>query len=766
MIANERVVFKNLGDQEDKEISKVLKKFLSIFIKVPGSDVNIKSLNDMYVGFCDIIRKTGSVVSGGLILSAVRHFINDKSEKLYIYADLQGAIMINEFLKTTYIRSKAVNITPIKKFSTLRKNKIKAKIVYSRKDKTEPKNTINIMVVGSESTPYNVVKNKDFTFCQILFDGDHVQATYPDHIKSKKGILGEEYLPLLKDKRTEIPTRISKYNKRGFDIAYLDPTGIRVSVGKNNYGDTPHTFIIYDEDESDEDPVVDETSVEDDSYGDETTTDESLIHIWQSNILTSLENVLTLKSYGISDVYLKWLYLEKNTIEDFFMIIVKLATEGKCLLPLWIQDTYIKEEDIIKAIAIDLLGLDMYIEYEEDAANVAYVIKLMGFENKEEIERLTKEIYEKMDAYKKRPDITKEKELIRQYNQYECIFNDQIKKLEFEAAFDRKKTRNIQWLNIVKPSKLRTVEFNEKKLVEESSGCNYLAEGGVYNINSYLKGEKVDGYKYIKDTEKLKLDDSLELPAVSEREALKRIVFFLAKSKDRFDDLKPFCYNIDMLSSDVARQIFSECNIKEDGTGTMEKIQEKFLENPIITIDLEAPIFVPLSELLSAIYTTKKQVFVLNPTDKVFKYTCSLLATYGVGYEGNAHCNAGSEKQIHTLMVCDGNKENLCWPVNNSIETIEIEPDKFFLLQKYHLLSRDANKYIYKQSNRVNTIEKPMEREDLLHLIAVRLSMETGISLDEAMERLEPVDQVFDPHDVVGMLDMQFGDYRDDYDEQ
>ena len=59
-----------------------------------------------------------------------------------------------------------------------------------------------------------------------------------------------------------------------------------------------------------------------------------------------------------------------------------------------------------------------------------------------------------------------------------------------------------------------------------------------------------------------------------------------------------------------------------------------------------------------------------------------------------------------------------------------------------------------------------MEREDLLHLIAVRLSMETGISLDEAMERLEPVDPVFDPHDVVGMLDMQFGDYRDDYDEQ
>jgi hypothetical protein len=75
-----------------------------------------------------------------------------------------------------------------------------------------------------------------------------------------------------------------------------------------------------------------------------------------------------------------------------------------------------------------------------------------------------------------------------------------------------------------------------------------------------------------------------------------------------------------------------------------------------------------------ALYKTKKQTFILIPTNKGFGYNASLSNGYEIDNTSADHCQEGTEKKIlYAIKTCSGNGEDLCWPVNTklSLELVE-----------------------------------------------------------------------------------------------
>ena len=242
-------------------------------------------------------------------------------------------------------------------------------------------------------------------------------------------------------------------------------------------------------------------------------------------------------------------------------------------------------------------------------------------------------------------------------------------------------TRNIQALNIVKPSRIHEVDYDEKNRIVGQK-CINASNFSLYDINAYLKGKLVRGYT--KDGEK---SPETNLPA-NPKDAMKRLIFFLATS-EKLDKLTPFCYNLDLLTEDIGSLLYVECEDIDNRDG----LNYLFGQNPIIKLNFGFSIYVPLSEILDAIYNTKNQVFVLVPTDKVFKYTASMAVQFGTVESGvgGHHCQEGSNKPLHTIKVCKGSEGNVCWPVNEAIELNKVYPNSYFMKQKFYVWSKSEN---------------------------------------------------------------------------
>jgi hypothetical protein len=146
---------------------------------------------------------------------------------------------------------------------------------------------------------------------------------------------------------------------------------------------------------------------------------------------------------------------------------------------------------------------------------------------------------------------------------------------------------------------------------------------------------------------------------------------------------------LDRLTKDIGAILTVECKDHENYQG----LEYLFGHNPIIRLNFEYPVYVPLSEILDAIYNTKKQVFILIPTEKSFRYTASLAVQFGTvnSRVSGDHCQEGSNKQLHTIKVCKGTKENVCWPVNEAIEINEVSPDIYYMKQKFYVWSKSEN---------------------------------------------------------------------------
>ena len=250
---------------------------------------------------------------------------------------------------------------------------------------------------------------------------------------------------------------------------------------------------------------------------------------------------------------------------------------------------------------------------------------------------------------------------------------------KFGDIFDENNSRLLENYG-VRTGSIDETEYNEKS----KKTCMDLVMQGNYDIEKYLKGEECIGKTLDDDQE----DSDLKIDAVSPEEAKDRLVFFLKVGEDEF---KPYCYSRNYLVSDLKTHIFAECNQRPRGG-----FDAYDFKNPIIKLDFEIPVFVYVSSLLTALYQTNKQVFLITPSDYEYKLTYSL-DVYNCGsYVSADHCQAGSNKKIYNIHACKGNGTNNCYPIYNDRDVL---PPLDENEQEYK--SEDNMEYIKKENKRL-----------------------------------------------------------------
>ena len=661
--------------------------------------------------FCSLLQKTGSVVSGGNILNCLADFDDNLSDVTYIYSTFNGAREIYNFFKDKdllYENNKEhVSVTHIANLF-LRITKIKVKLEYSVSSYIGAESKICVMIVKDREDIISAVTNFDLSFSQVLFDGVSVKATYPDHIKSRSGHLEKDYIKLLQNFDSNIINRIMKYRDRGFSVSIDTPAS--------------NTIVSYDEYYK--------------LFIDDISSDEFIANYMYSRLIIScvIEGYIDsdLENVGCVDIYLKYFTLVDST-DELFELLRKLSMK-KCILPFWVKNEYENKlsSEIIKAMALkvcDLLNLVIHkpttltkisrINYARELIKQKFPFTKEIIEyNKEngstvyEYDDLLRWIHQKYDLIRdaNEDDSLKEhKKYIYLADKNLCILNEEEERFQLEEQLSREinRDRNIKWLNIVEPISTTPIKAD----FEMGKSCTDLHEEALYDIKAYLRGEAVEGYKTTGER-----DENLDLPAVSPAEARERLVFFAkADSDSPFEDLKPYCFNLRSLAKDVSHQIFLEC----EGP-TMKNIEEH-LDYPVIKLNLGWPVYVPLGELLYAIYKTNKQSFIIFPQKEVivdegeliekerkFQYTASLSTLYGNDYVSSAHCGDNSDKPIYTIRECEGREGDPCWPVTEDLMLTEYEYDEdlYFLSQKYYVLDQKIDRITRKKFEKADSMSE------------------------------------------------------------
>jgi hypothetical protein len=174
-----------------------------------------------------MIKETGSLISGGSILSAcIGEPVENQDVDMYVPVK-----HIPRFLNELIIKNSPIfDADAYNKYaasfycsSFLRKNGIRK--VYNFLGRAlgvvnATTHEIDVMSVRNKRGPLAVVNNFDLTFCQVWFDGTDVYASHPEHIKSKTGILQFDYCKKLIAGNRFLKNRINKYIRRGFQIKF------------------------------------------------------------------------------------------------------------------------------------------------------------------------------------------------------------------------------------------------------------------------------------------------------------------------------------------------------------------------------------------------------------------------------------------------------------------------------------------------------------------------------------------------------------------
>lgn len=642
-------------------------------------------IGDSYESFCSLLQETGSVIGGDYITQCLLRY--RFMPKIEIYCTFDGARHMNYFLQDKQIvEINNQNISVVLCTDTfLRQTKVQLQITY----KHQKYNEMVLKIFKNKEDIINAVINSDFSFTQVMFDGVHVKATYPDDISSKIGHLKEDYVDLFLNGNSNLIERISFYRDKGFSISIQTTAKITI-VSKP-------TFLKSLMGISEEEFVV--------NY----LYNQCIESMITSNPLSEFSQT------SMFFTYFKLVY----SIDEFFELVKALAFK-KCILPFWIKDEYETKfsSDIIKAMVLVECELFMlltqdsegtYQEYAKSVVEQKIPLDKEKIEYQKEIESSTynyndflewvfKKYNKKHYVYyiKYHPLIKKLKNEIYWKEKNICILKDEEERFQIEQTINRKnkRDRTIPWLNMVDLIETKPLPLDPNV----DTKCMEIHEEAQYDINAYLRGEAVQGYNNNGER-----DESLDIPAVSESEARERLVFFAKASSDS-NEFKPFCYNLRGLAKDVSHQLFLEC----EGP-TMKNIQNH-LDNPVLKLNLGWPVYVPLGELLHAIYKTDKQVFLLFPKLEVvvqdgeliqkeqrFEYTASLSTLYGNDYVSSTHCGDNTDKPIYTIRPCEGTTDNSCWPITEGFFINEYKPDKYFLQQRYYLVDKQIDRLTREQ---------------------------------------------------------------------
>ena len=678
----------------DESARDYIKKSLSDFMGMT---------TEQFMVFCSLMESTQSVICGAFILHSLSEFEDYHPETIHIHCSYNGALEINNFLKDeklVKIEQQNVHITettniPSDSEAFFFKNRIKARLHYFiSHDHPQVYPKLKIYIVENSENILETVKNFDLSLTQIWFDGNNLNATYPQtDIEKKSGYINSEYTDFILHFNPILLERINNYKKRGFVISY----------------DIPSTTV---------------TIMDEDLY---VIPDDLIVNfLYRNLIIKMVNNFIDYKDIlGQADFYLTYFWLEDYLKEDPLKLLLNLLKKlemKKCLLPSWIQYTYSEQNkvrkrefkpykpptedeqnktEIVKMLLFDVCELSKFIIssikkfklYKSRAfqiVSIKYELDLEGISAISKKHNRDKKIYESYKYKKNQIQVYEKAKML-------CLKKDEEIRFQKVAKDIRKQnnTREIEWLNIVDPIVTDPVRFKEKELVSYHSqppginiedgkevftnrtGCINIHNFGIYNINAYLKGEAVEGYRTEDDIR----DEDLDL---IEEDARERLVFFVANSTD-LSDLTPYCYTLSDLANDVGHRLYLNC---EDGRATQKYQLLEKIDEAIIKLSLGGhQIYVPLGEIIHAIYNTKKQIFILIPTEKVFQHTASMVYTYR-SYNSRSidHCQDGSNKIIHTIRVCQGDGEgDDCWPINEKLETVQYKKDRFYLQQKYYV---------------------------------------------------------------------------------
>lgn len=170
-----------------------------------------------------ILKENNAVIGGGFILKAIGGFQDESSIDIDIYVPSANitkfkASIVKLFNPDTVEKHNATDSDT----SFFKKNGIKSVTKYMKK---KPEFAgMDIVEVVKEKTPINAVKNADLSFCQNWYDGETIYMVYPEHVKTKKGFLENNYLGMYYQNNEHLLRRMKKYIKRGFRIKIQNPS--------------------------------------------------------------------------------------------------------------------------------------------------------------------------------------------------------------------------------------------------------------------------------------------------------------------------------------------------------------------------------------------------------------------------------------------------------------------------------------------------------------------------------------------------------------
>lgn len=181
--------------------------------------------NSKAILFKKILRDSGGVIAGGSIL---QECYDAKWTPETIDIDIYIPVKYSKSI-LSFIFGKSNNPMYYKNFSKgkfadycetfITKNGIRNIYRYNKNISCNKLDVdVDIMTVRNWTNPLKVVASFDLTFCQVWYDGKGVYANFPEDIKSKTGVIREDYMNSLLNGNLYLHNRTQKYTERGFKI--------------------------------------------------------------------------------------------------------------------------------------------------------------------------------------------------------------------------------------------------------------------------------------------------------------------------------------------------------------------------------------------------------------------------------------------------------------------------------------------------------------------------------------------------------------------
>jgi hypothetical protein len=170
--------------------------------------------------FRKLLLETGSVIAGGFVLSACTDKGIFISPDIDVYVPVENCRVMLEFIFGAMNNYKVYEKGRFASYceTFISKNRIRTLYRHKATYSSAIQKDMDIMAVRKDTTPVEVVKKFDLTFCQVWYDGKGVYASHPEDVLSKSGTIRGPYLNTFLNSNSFLIKRYKKYIERGFTI--------------------------------------------------------------------------------------------------------------------------------------------------------------------------------------------------------------------------------------------------------------------------------------------------------------------------------------------------------------------------------------------------------------------------------------------------------------------------------------------------------------------------------------------------------------------